>query len=418
MPSSPFLPRNAWLTVWLLWPVALLNYLDRQMLATMGVSIKHDIVQLQSAEIYGNLMAVFMWVYAFCSPLGGAIADRLSKKWLIVLSLAVWSFVTLMMGHVNGYNELYWLRAVMGVSEAFYIPAGLALIADYHRGATRSLAIGVHMSGLYLGQALGGLGGLVAEKVSWRAAFQSCGYMGVAYAFVLVAFLRNRERDPADAVKPGTPILAQGKVNWAGFIILMLCFSLPSLPGWAVKNWLPTLLQDRFLQPPPAAGTWLAYIAGSPGALGMWATLVPSCAGFLGVLIGGRLSDQLSQRHVRGRTWVSATGLLLLIPALLGMGMAPNFEVAMASAGLWGLAFGLFDTNNMPILCQVMPPRFRATAYGVLNCVGIGAGAFLTPLLGKMKDQGVPLSEGFALCAIPAVAACILMISLRPKANG
>ena len=142
------LPRRAWFTVGLLWPVALLNYLDRQMLATMGLSIKADIVELQSAETYGQLMAVFMWVYAICSPLAGAVADRASKKWLIVSSLAVWSFVTLMMGHVHGYHELYWLRAVMGVSEAVYIPAGLALIADYHRGPTRSLAVGVLMSGI------------------------------------------------------------------------------------------------------------------------------------------------------------------------------------------------------------------------------------------------------------------------------
>ncbi|MDB6140653.1 MAG: transporter [Verrucomicrobiaceae bacterium] len=404
MSSPSSLPRNAWLTVGLLWPVALLNYLDRQMLATMGLSIKQDIVELQSAETYGNLMAVFMWVYAICSPLGGAIADRLSKKWLIVLSLGVWSFVTLMMGHVKNYDELYWLRAVMGVSEAFYIPAGLALIADYHRGATRSLAVGVHMSGLYLGQALGGLGGWVAQEVSWRAAFQSCGYVGVAYAFVLVALLRNPPVLVAQPTLPDEPAPPSEKVNWPGFLILMLCFSLPSLPGWAVKNWLPTLLQDNFHMDQKSSG--------------LWATSIAASAGFFGVLIGGRISDVMSRTNVRGRTWVSATGLLLLVPALLGMGMATSFAVAIAATALYGIAFGLFDTNNMPILCQVMPPRLRATAYGALNCVGIGAGAALTPLLGKMKDHGVPLSEGFALCAVPAIIACVLMILLRPKSNG
>ena len=402
-PSS--LPRHAWLTVALLWPVALLNYLDRQMLSTMGISIKADIVELQSAEMYGNLMAIFMWVYAFCSPLGGLIADRTSKRWLIITSLGVWSFVTLMMGHVSGYRELYWLRAVMGVSEAFYIPAGLALIADYHRGATRSLAVGIHMSGIYLGQALGGLGGWVAQEISWRAAFQSCGYIGVAYAFVLIALLREPEKADvrSDKSDSSDKANASSQANWLGFIILMLCFSLPSLPGWAVKNWLPTLLQDRFLMEQKTSG--------------LWATVVVASAGFLGVLIGGKLSDQLSVRHVRGRTWVSAAGLVLLVPALAGIGLAPSFWVVIASTALFGMAFGLFDTNNMPILCQLMPPRLRATGYGLLNMVGIGSGAYLTPLLGKMKDHGVPLAQGFAYCAIPALIAAALMLSLRPASR-
>lgn len=404
--SAP-LPRFAWLTVGLLWPVALLNYLDRQMLSTMGISIKADIVELQSAEMYGNLMAVFMWVYAVCSPLGGIIADRVSKRWLIITSLAVWSFVTLMMGHVHGYRALYGLRAVMGVSEAFYIPAGLALIADYHRGATRSLAVGIHMSGIYLGQALGGLGGWVAQEISWRAAFQGCGVIGVAYAFVLIALLR--ERDKADAADgPDTSDLsdkpsALAQPNWAGFIVLMLCFSLPSLPGWAVKNWLPTLLQDRFLMEQKTSG--------------LWATVVVASAGFLGVLIGGRLSDRLSQANVRGRTWVSATGLVLIVPALAGIGLAPSFWVVIACTAVFGIAFGLFDTNNMPILCQLMPPRLRATGYGLLNLAGIGSGAFLTPLLGRLKDLGVPLAYGFACCAVPALIAAALMLSLRPASR-
>ena len=395
------LPRAAWATVGLLWPVALLNYLDRQMLSTMGLSIKADIVELQSAEKYGQLMAIFMWVYAFCSPLGGAIADRLSKRWLIVISLAVWSSVTLMMGHVHGYTELYWLRAIMGVSEALYIPAGLALIADYHRGATRSLAIGIHMSGIYLGQALGGLGGWVAQEVSWRFAFQACGFVGVAYAIVLIFVLKDRVKDaPLDASAQGSNGGDAG-VNWPGFLILVLCFSLPSLPGWAVKNWLPTLLQDRFLMEQKSSG--------------LWATMVAASAGFFGVLVGGKLSDLWSQRNIRGRTWVSAMGLILLVPALAGMGLAPTFWAVIACTALYGIAFGLFDTNNMPILCQVLPPRLHATGYGLLNFAGIGSGAFLTPLLGKMKDNGVPLAQGFAYCAIPALIAAALMLSLRPK---
>ena len=389
----------AWATVALLWPVAVLNYLDRQMLATMGVSIKADIAEVRQAENFGHLMGIFMWVYAFSSPFGGWIADRLNRKWLIVASLAIWSVVTLLMGSAETFRQLFVLRGVMGLSEAFYIPAGLALIADYHRGPTRSSAIGLHLSGVYMGQALGGIGGWVAQDISWRAAFAGCGWIGVAYALVLTGALREIRHEAPVPRDTATSKPFQS-VHWVGFAILLICFTLPSFPGWAMKNWLPTLLQDSFhLEQKPA---------------GLWATLTNAGAAFIGVVVGGRLSDRWVRLSPRGRTWVSGLGLVLTIPALAGVGLSPNFWVAAGCIALFGFGFGVFDANNMPILCQVVAPRFRATAYGVMNFAGISAGALLTPYLGRLKDHGVPLYQGFALCAVPAAVAAILMFALRP----
>ena len=152
-----------WIVVALLWVVALLNYMDRQMLSTMRDAMQIDILELESAVNFGRLMAIFLWIYGCISPFAGAIADRISRKWLIIASLAVWSTVTLLMGHCSTFNQIYWLRAIMGISEALYIPAGLSLIADYFTGSARSLAIGIHMTGLYLGQAIGGFGARFAE---------------------------------------------------------------------------------------------------------------------------------------------------------------------------------------------------------------------------------------------------------------
>ena len=175
-------PRGyAWLVVMLLWGVALLNYLDRQMLSTLQGSMMLDIVELQDAQNFGRLMAVFLWVYALMSPVIGLVADRMNRKWLITGSLLVWSAVTLAMGLATSFQQLYVLRALMGVSEALYIPAGLALIADYHRGPTRSLAVGIHMTGLYFGQALGGFGATIARDLSWQRTFQSFGLLGIFY---------------------------------------------------------------------------------------------------------------------------------------------------------------------------------------------------------------------------------------------
>lgn len=398
--SSP--TRKAWLVVALLWPVALLNYLDRQMLATMHLSMQQDIVELQSNEVYGTLMGVFLWVYAFCSPLGGFVADRVNRKWLIVGSLGIWSGVTLLMGHAHDLSTLMWLRRAMGVSEAFYIPAGLSLIADCHRGATRSLAIGIHMSGIYMGQALGGIGGWIAQSVSWRAAFGSCGWVGVIYGLVLAIFLQERE-DRGTVTASPEPRADHGgaSVVWLGFAMLVICFALPSFPGWAVKNWLPSLLQERFLLDQKSSG--------------LWATVTNASAGFCGVLIGGRLSDFLFTRSVFGRTWVSALGLLLTAVAIAGIGLAPGFSVVIVCTALYGLGFGMFDANNMPILCQVAPTRFRATGYGLMNFCGTAAGALVTPFLGKLKDGGTPLALGFAYCAAPALLAAVIMILLRPR---
>ncbi|RYX84116.1 MFS transporter [bacterium] len=393
---------NPWTVVALLWPVALLNYFDRQMLSTMKLSMQADIPALQSAEHFGQLMAIFLWVYAFCSPLSGVLADRLNRKWLIVGSLGVWSFVTLLMGFTNDFNHLYILRGIMGVSEAAYIPAGLALITDYHRGPTRSLAVGIHMTGIYTGQALGGVGGWIAQTLSWHKAFFLFGLVGVVYAFVLLVFLRERRNTVEDESSASSQAsTVEPPVQWLSFVLLLLCFALPSMAGWAVKNWLPTLLQDRF--------------ALDQAQSGLWATVSTSAASFAGVILGARLADVRSNLTIRGRTQTSALGLFLLVPALVGLGLAPGLTLTILAAALFGFGIGMFDANNMPILCQIAPPRFRATGYGLMNFFGIAAGAYLTPLLGRLKDSGVPLALCLALCALPTLLAVVLMLLLRPR---
>ena len=182
-----------WLVVGMLWFVALLNYLDRQMLSTMKPSMMIDIPELVSAQNFGRLMAVFLWIYAFMSPISGIIADRLNRKWLIVGSLFVWSGVTLLMGYATTFDQIYALRAIMGVSEAFYIPAGLSLIADYHQGKTRSFAIGIHTTGIYLGQAFGGFGATIAADFSWQFTFHSFGLLGMVYSLMLLLFLKEKK---------------------------------------------------------------------------------------------------------------------------------------------------------------------------------------------------------------------------------
>ena len=398
-----------WVVVALLWGVALLYYMDRQMLSTMKESMQLDISELQTAENFGRLMAVFLWIYGLMSPFAGAIADRVNRKWLIVISLFVWSAVTYGMGYANTFTEIYWLRALMGVSEALYIPAGLSLIADWHSDKTRSLAVGIHMTGLYTGQAIGGFGATVAASYTWHTAFHWFGLIGIAYALLLVLCLR--ENPNHNVVKPSVETNKVEKesilkgfsaiFSTVAFWIILFYFAAPSLPGWAIKNWLPTLFSENLNLPMAEAGPM--------------STITIALSSFCGVVAGGILSDRWVQRNIRGRIYISAIGLGLTIPALFLLGFGHN-TIGVISAGmLFGIGFGIFDANNMPILCQFVSPKYRATAYGIMNMTGVFAGAMVTNVLGKWSDDG-NLGLGFALLSVVvAVAIALQLLFLKPK---
>lgn len=402
-----------WVVVGLLWVVALLNYMDRQMLSTMKSAMMVDIIELESAANFGRLMSIFLWIYGFMSPVAGMIADRVNRKWLIVGSLFVWSFVTLMMGFCTDFNQIYYLRALMGVSEALYIPAGLSLITDYHQEKTRSLAVGIHMTGLYLGQALGGFGATVASRYGWEQAFFTFGLIGISYALVLILFLHDKKNEEQPARAVGQPLQehpVRGAIKGLGVIfntfafwIILLYFTTPSLPGWATKNWLPTLFSEN-----------LSLDMAQAGPL---STITIAFASFCGVIIGGVLSDKWVQRNVRGRVYTGAIGLALTIPALLLLGFGSNLLMILGGGLCFGLGFGIFDANNMPILCQFISPRYRATAYGLMNMTGVFAGAAITDFLGRSTDAG-NLGHDFAMLAgVVLVALVIQLIFLRPTVN-
>lgn len=410
MKNKKFYP---WLVVALLWVVALLNYMDRQMLSTMQDAMKLDIVELQKAEAFGALMAVFLWIYGFVSPFAGVVADRVSRKKLVVGSLFVWSAVTYLMGYASDFTQLYWLRALMGVSEALYIPSALSLIADWHEGKSRSLAIGIHMTGLYVGQAVGGFGATIAATFSWHSTFYWFGIIGIAYSVVLALLLHDKPKAvDAVAASPNPATLMKKENLWRGlsvvlstwaFWVILIYFAVPSLPGWATKNWLPTLFADSL-------GLDMAQA-------GPMSTITIAASSFVGVLLGGVLSDKWVLRNIRGRIYTSAIGLGMTIPALVLLGFGHSVVAVVGAGMLFGIGFGMFDANNMPILCQIISAKYRATAYGIMNMVGVFAGAAVTQLLGKWTDGG-NLGMGFAvLGGIVIVALVLQLVYLRPTSD-
>ncbi|MFM7073919.1 MAG: MFS transporter [Planctomycetota bacterium] len=426
----------AWVTVGVLVPVALLNYLDRQMLAAMKPSMMADLPDIATKANWGFVLGAFKWVYAALSPIGGFVADRSSRRHVIAGSLFVWSAVTWATGHVDSYTELVIARALMGVSEAFYIPAALALITDFHPGSTRSRAVGLHQMGIYAGILIGGFAGYAAETpaIGWRGAFTSCGAVGICYAIPLFLLLRSRPRfaegasatsefpdadrdgssDPATHSTHGSEHTRgddahAGRSAWsellgnANFLLLVAYFTLPALAGWVVKDWMPDILRQQFQL--------------GEGKAGVSAVVYVQIASLIGVLAGGWLADTWMKRSVRGRIYISAIGMSFFLPALFGVGNATTLGMAILFLVLFGIGWGFFDCNNMPILCQIASPRSRATGYGLMNMVSISCGGFADWGFGYLRDRDVPLNAIFGVFAGVALLSIGLVLMIRPNSE-
>ena len=392
------------MVVALLVPVALLNYLDRQMLATMKTSVMGDILDIGNDANWGRMLGQFKWVYAFLSPVGGYIADRFGRRMTICGSLLAWSLVTWATGHVTTYEGLLVTRSLMGISEAFYIPAALALIADYHPARTRSSAVGVHQMAIYLGVIVGGFGGFVAEhpQLGWRLAFNACGLIGVIYSVPLFLLLRDRRgTDGSRAAAGGVLESVRELLSNGSFILLVLYFTLPALAGWVVRDWMPAIFQDQFHL--------------TQGRAGVWATLPWQLAAIVGAGVGGWLADRWMDQTQRGRIYVSAIGMALIIPGIFGVGNAGTLTMAIALLSLFGIGWGFFDSNNMPLLAQITRPGLRATGYGIMNLVSISCGGLADWGFGVLRDQRVPLNRIFGIFAAIALVSLVIVLLIRPR---
>ncbi len=401
------LATRAWLTVGLLWVVGLLNYLDRLMITSMRDPLKADIPMTDAQ--FGLLTSVFLWIYGFLSPLGGFLADRFSRRAVIMGSLFVWSAVTWCTGHLHSFNALLTARALMGISEACYIPAALALIADYHRGPTRSLATGLHMSGIYAGAALGGIGGYIAQHYGWRAGFDLFGIIGVVYAVFILFTLRDAnhpttlERDSAPI--PPAPFSVftalSALFSQPAFLVLLGINGLVGVANWGINGWLPTYLKEHFQL--------------GLGAAGLSATGYVQLASFAGVLIGGAWADRWSRTQPRARALVPAFGYCLVAPCLF-LSMTTNvLPLAILGLIVFGLGRGFFDANNMPLLRQVTDERYSATGYGLLNLVSCVAGGIMIYAGGWLKDAQVDLSKVFQFSAAGLLIVGLLLFVVKSR---
>jgi MFS family permease len=398
---------QAWLCVGLLWVVACLNYLDRIMLTTMRSSIT-EAIPMSDAQ-FGLLTSVFLWVYGALSPFAGFFADRFGRSRVIVGSLLAWSAITWLTGHAKTFDQLLLTRALMGISEACYIPAGMALIMDYHRGPTRSLANGIHVSGVFVGSGLGGIGGWLAEHHEWGFAFKLFGTIGVVYSFLLIFVLRDapRETNHAEGSITGAKTsfipAIRSLFSRGSFFAALIYWGLLGLVGWGVNGWMPTYFKEHFKL--------------SQGAAGFSAIGYLQASALVGVVLGGALTDRWSRTGEHRRITITLIGLLLAAPGIL---LAANTTMLTAAIGglmLYGLMRSLADVNMMPILCLVTDSRYRATGYGILNMFACFVGGITIYAGGALRDAQVDVGRIFQFSAACLIAAAVLLFFVKPISN-
>ncbi|WP_045836706.1 MFS transporter [Hyphomicrobium sp. 99] len=396
--------RTAWAIVGLLWAVALLNYLDRQLVVTMPGHIKADLHL--GDEKFGLLSSVFLWVYGFCSPLAGYVADRVGKKKVILASLVVWSVATFASGLVTSFWGMLAARATLGVSEAFYMPAAVALIVEYHRGPTRSRATGLHLSGVYAGSVLGGLGGFMAEAFGWRPVFLIIGGIGVAYALLLTIIFPSRVEVEASAAREDVNAPSTGASAFAsllstpGFLLLLAMNVLDGAAYWPVRNWLAEFFRSE--------------LGVDPAWAGVYGPMTFNGAAFLGMLIASNVSDWWAGWNVRARALVPAIGFIIASPCLFLMGAVEYVPIILGCIVVAGMSQGFLDANLMPATCTVVDFRFRATAYGLLNFAGTTAGGVMTYVGGRLKEQHIPFSATFQAASGMILVAGLLLLLVKP----
>lgn len=362
-------PHYKWVVVGLLFFAGFLNLEDRVVIFSVMPLIRKE---LQLSDFFvGALMSSFLWTYALASPFAGYFGDRLSRKRVIVACLCLWSVVTVAAGLATSPAQLMATRILLAVTEAFYIPASLAIVADYHAPATRAKAMAALMIGMNLGPILGGAGaGWIGDHYGWRPTLTILGLLGIFLAFALMAFLRDVPVGTSDGL-PKTPVrrtpLSEaigGIVTTPSVMPILLAVGIFSLAVWMLITWLPIFLYETFKMNLTQSG--------------FFGNLAITGPVFIGALLGGILSDYVGAKHPKRRLLLLIMFYALALPWPLVFGVATGPVMVLTSVFLFQLCRSLGELNSHPLLFELVAPDQRSTVVGMSNCVntifgGIGA---------------------------------------------
>lgn len=398
----------AWLVVAILFVAAALNQLDRSMVATMRLSIRAAIPMTDAQ--FGLLSSALLWAYGFTNPIAGYLADRFSRVKVIILSLLSWSVITWLTSRVVTYEQLLACRIALGISEACYLPAALALIMDYHKGPTQSRATGFHMCGLVLGASLGFLGSHMATTHnSWSYAFSLCGLLGIAYTLFTFFTLKEAPKEPTAGKAEAEQKPAEEKVSFweafrhlftnPSFIYLSIFWGIVGILAQVEGSWLPTYYQEAFNLPETKAG--------------LLATLFLNPWQIIGLLLGGWIADRWSKSNRYARINIPIIGICIAAPAAFFAGYSVVLWMAVGFMVVYGISRMFVDTNLMPIIVATTDKRYRATAYGMMNMFTTVIGGLGVYVIGILRDHNVDMRLILQVVSLTALASVVFLVLIK-----
>jgi MFS family permease len=384
--------------VGLLWFICFFNYADRQAIFSVFDSLKSDFGF--DEEDLGLIGAAFMWVYAFSAPFAGQVGDRVSRKFVIMAGLYVWSAVTGFTGLCTRFWHFLFVRAAEGLGETFYFPASMSLISDYHTKATRSRAMGLHQTSVYIGTIGGGaLAGWLGESYGWPFPFLVLAVSGILLGLILAIFIREPRRNEAERLElpDERSVDCEARLPLRQFVTelartptaigLIVAFFGANFVAMVFLVWMPLFLRQKFELKLALAG--------------LTATFFIQMASMLGSVVGGFAADRWRARAAGGRIFVQAFGALLGAPFIFVCGTTYDIPLLIAAMTFFGLFKGIYDANIWASLYDVIPPARRSTAVGLMNMVGWVGGALGSWLIGRAVSRwGVSMSAAIASTAV------------------
>jgi MFS family permease len=403
--------RYKWWVVAMLWLISFFNYADRQAIFSVFPLLERE-MRLTPVQL-GLLGSAFAWVYGLAAPLAGMIVDRVKRKTAILGGLHAWSLICMATVLSKNFRHLFFWRAAEGLGETFYYPASMSLISDYHGRETRSRAMGLHQTSVYMGTIGGGFfAGLIGQYYGWRWSFIVFGGLGILLGIVLKRYLVEPVRGAADAAETGdaaaTPhARVAGSLSFPAFLRLvartrtLLClmgaFMCANFVAVVLLSWMPKFLYDKFNM-----GLAMA---------GLTATIFVQLASMAGSPVGGWLADTLRRRTPRGRMAVQMIGVFGGAPFVVLCGLTSSVGVVMIALTAWGFFKGLYDANIFASVFDVVRPEARGTAAGMMNAVGWLAGGGSAPIVIGFIAQRESLGLAIALASTVYVVAGLLLLT-------
>jgi MFS family permease len=402
----------------MLWIICLFGYADRFAFPAVYPALQKSF-GFSNTQI-GLMAATFQWTYALMAPFAGRIGDRVARKTVIIGGLCLWSAFTGFTALCAGYWQFVAVLGVTALGEAFYFPAAMSIISDYHLPATRSRAMSLHQSGVYAGTVAGSvIAGFMALHYGWRSPFVLLGIAGVALAVVLRNAIREparneaeiearistaNEADPQEGLperkerSSSTPFLAI--LRTPSVLLIMLAFFGANSVAWVFFTWMPKFLKVNYHMDLARAG--------------FSATFYFQFASIFGVMLGGVLADRWSRRRAGGRLDSQVLGLVMGAPFIFLCGFTHDRLWLVGAMTAFGLCKGIYDANLWASLFDFIPPEHRGGAVGFMNMVGYLGSGLATLLIGVVIDHGVSMRAAIsATGSVYIVVACVIFCTAR-----